>query len=226
MEQAKTNNVHELGAHSSNGGGAEKEKQLHIFVNRLKFDRTTGVQDVMTVDEIAGLVGLTATTAIVRRIFGQSDNFSDPLEGSIELKKGDQFAVTRRQVEGGFSDRVNLEIEKLKESGQLAEVIERYVLYRDLPVFVLDSIKKTDVLVEVPNGYPASMIDRAAVPIDSPLIGHVKGSPQETITVGGRTWRLISYHPHNGGGGPAWDPSKHGFHTYLQEVISWLGGGK
>ena len=30
----------------------------------------------------------------------------------------------------------------------------------------------------------------------------------------GRTWRRISYHPHNGGGGPAWNPALYNFHTY------------
>ncbi len=222
MGQTNNNNVHELVAHGS-GNGADKEKELHIFVNRLKFDRSQGVMNVMTAGEIAGLVGLTAETAIVRRIFGQSTNHSEPLSGSIEIKNGDQFAVTRKQVEGGFSDRVTSEIERLKESGQVAEVIGSYVLYHALPVF-FDVAKATDVLVEVPNGYPASMIDRAAVPADSPLIGRVKGSPQEVIEVGGRSWRMISYHPHNGGGGPVWNPNKHGFHTYLQEVIRGLEG--
>lgn len=222
MEKESTNNVHELASIK----GAEKEKQLHIFINRLKFDREQGVKDEMAAGEIAALVGLTAHTAIVRQIYGQSQNYSEPLQGTISLKNGDQFVVTRRHVEGGFSDRVASEIDRLKESGQTVEVVGKYVIYRKLPTFILNELKFIDVLVEIPNGYPAAMIDRAAVVADSPLIGRVKGSPQEVIQVSGQNWRLISYHPHNGGGGPPWNPNKHGFHTYLQEIISWLGGGR
>jgi hypothetical protein len=35
-----------------------------------------------------------------------------------------------------------------------------------------------------------------------------------------RQWRLVSYHPHSGGGGPQWDPMIHGFHTYFTELIA------
>ena len=71
--------------------------------------------------------------------------------------------------------------------------------------------------------YPGQFIDWAYLPNDSPLIGRVKGSPQdERITSLGVVWRRISYHPHSGGGGPAWNPGLHGFHTYIGELVSWL----
>jgi hypothetical protein len=34
---------------------------------------------------------------------------------------------------------------------------------------------------------------------------------------------LASYHPHNGGGGPVWDQVRHGFHTYFDHLLAWLG---
>ena len=57
--------------------------------------------------------------------------------------------------------------------------------------------------------------------------GRVVGSAQDQrITALDRVWRQISDHPHNGGGGPAWNPTKHGFHTYLGELLSWLFNAK
>ena len=38
----------------------------------------------------------------------------------------------------------------------------------------------------------------------------------------GRTWQLASYHPHQNGGGGPWDQLRHGFHTYLDHILSWL----
>jgi hypothetical protein len=96
------------------------------------------------------------------------------------------------------------------------------VVYFDLPspVGVID---KTDVLVLVPSGYPQGMIDYAYLPIASPLKNVVKGVAEDVqLSAEGRIWSRISYHPHNGGGGPAWDPTKHGFHTYVDEVLTWL----
>ena len=41
-------------------------------------------------------------------------------------------------------------------------------------------------------------------------------------TTCGRNWTRISYHPHTGGGGPAWNKDLHGFHTYIDELLAWL----
>lgn len=199
----------------------ELEKKLFIFVNRMRFGKDKGVHNPMSVDEIAGLVGLTSQTAIVRRLADGGDDASDPLEGMQKIKAGDQFIVTRRHVNGGFEERVHSELNLLGESSQTTEYCDGFVIYKDLPAR-LSGFLKTDVIVQVPQGYPSAMIDRAGLPADSPLIGRVKGSPQEVINVGGRSWRMISYHPHNGGGGIPWDLNSHGFHTYLSEVIAWL----
>ena len=94
------------------------------------------------------------------------------------------------------------------------------VIYLGLPSTV--GFESSDVLVLVPSGYAQSMIDGACLPQGSSLIGAVKGQPGGTITADGKTWVTMSYHPHNGGGAPAWNPTRHGFHTYLDELVSWL----
>lgn len=204
----------------------QKEKDLFIFANRIRFEECQGVKPVMTENELAGLVGLNSETAIVRRILC-GDELSDPLSGLQKIKPGDQFVVTRKCVNGGFQDRVELELSRLRESSQDVEFVRTpvpYVIYKNVPTKTKGI--KTDVVVAVPSGYPANMLDRAGFPENSPLIAQVKGSPQEVVDIGGRAWRMISYHPHNGGGGAPWDPSIHGFHTYLAEILAWLEVGK
>jgi hypothetical protein len=95
------------------------------------------------------------------------------------------------------------------------------VIYYGLPS-TLGVIDTTDVLVPVSSGYPQSALDYAFLPTDSPLRGRVPGAVQDNLQFGGRLWTRISYHPHNGGGGPAWNPTLHGFHTYVDEVLTWL----
>lgn len=126
-------------------------------------------------------------------------------------------------------DRIELELAKLREGGQLAEFLagsRAVVLYRDVPTdgARLGLAGATDVVVPVPEGYPGSPIDLAGLPVGSALLSRLKGGPnsQGTLTVDGRQWQLASYHPHNGGGGPPWDQMRHGFHTYLDQLIAWL----
>ncbi|MBV2168815.1 MAG: hypothetical protein KUL82_08920 [Bdellovibrio sp.] len=198
---------------------AELEK-LHIFVNRIRFGKDKGVKKKMTVNEIAQLVGLTAETAVVRRL-DEDGNASQPLHGTLDIESGEQFSVTRKNVNGGSGERVKAELDILREGRQKAQLIDGFVLYEGVPAWMSGPLK-TDVIVPIPNGYPSSMIDRAGLPVGSPLIGKVKGQPQEVVQVGGKAYQLISYHPHNGGGGQPWNLSVHGFHTYLTEVIAWL----
>jgi hypothetical protein len=126
-------------------------------------------------------------------------------------------------------ERVERELLILQEGGLVAEYFDGdrdTVVYQGLPTAGaakgLPAI--TDVIVPVPDGYPGALIDLAGLPIDSPLFAHVAGgqNSQGELTVDGRQWRLASYHPHNGGGGPAWDQTRHGFHTYVDHLISWL----
>jgi hypothetical protein len=96
------------------------------------------------------------------------------------------------------------------------------VIYYGLPSG-LAGIAETDVLVLVPQGYAGSAIDYAFLPDDSALRGKVKGQPENVILeADGRRWARVSYHPHGNGGGPPWDPTKHGFHTYVDELLTWL----
>ena len=97
------------------------------------------------------------------------------------------------------------------------------VVFHELAVKPGLPVEKTDVLVLIPSAYPGQMIDGAFLPQGSQLLGRVKGSPQgNTVNALGRTWQLVSYHPHTNGIGPAWNPTKHGFHTYIGEIMSWL----
>ncbi|MGZ3724444.1 MAG: hypothetical protein ACXWQQ_01510 [Pseudobdellovibrio sp.] len=202
----------------------DKEKQLFIFINHLRIEK--GVHKKMTDDEIARLVGLTGDTAVVRRLMPSGDA-SDPLVGEIHIKAGDQFIVTRKRVEGGYQDRINKELSLLQEGALKVEFHAQptpCVIYRKVPIGKGKGF--TDVLVQVPNGYPGAMIDRAGLPEGTSIVGQVKGQPQEVIQVAGQAWRLMSYHPHTNGGGLPWNQSVHGFHTYLYEILSWLEAGR
>jgi|SRR5271156_4463418 len=126
-------------------------------------------------------------------------------------------------------ERIERELALLRDGGQIAELIEigrAVVLYRNVPTvgakFGLPAV--TDVVVPVPPGYAASAIDLAGLPVGSALLPRLKGGKnnQGRVTADGREWQLASYHPHNGGGGPPWDQTKHGFHTYLDHLVAWL----
>jgi hypothetical protein len=126
-------------------------------------------------------------------------------------------------------ERINRELAILHDGGCLAELLlepRELVVYRDVPTDGgrIGLPSKTDVIVPVPSGYPASMIDLAGLPAGSPFLPRVKGGQnnQGVITTQDQQWQLASYHPHNGGGGPPWDQMRHGFHTYLDQLIAWL----
>jgi hypothetical protein len=126
-------------------------------------------------------------------------------------------------------ERIELELGQLREGNLLAELVldpRALVVYHDVPTggAKLGLPTTTDVIVPVPGGYPASLIDLAGLPVGSPLLPRLKGGQnnQGIVTAVGRQWQLASYHPHNGGGGPAWDQMRHGFHTYVDQLIAWL----
>jgi hypothetical protein len=122
-------------------------------------------------------------------------------------------------VTGEVKARISRELEMLNWKTKLIENPDA-VIYCGIPSTL--GVESSDVLVLVPGGYAQSMLDGACLPHGSPLIGVVKGQPQGPITADGKNWVPISYHPHNGGGAPPWDPTRHGFHTYLDELVSWL----
>ena len=128
-----------------------------------------------------------------------------------------------------MSDRVARELARLRDGGQDVELISGtrpVVLYRAVPTAgaARGLPAETDVIVPVPDGYPATMIDLAGLPVGSPLLSILRGGPnsQGMVEADGRQWHLASYHPHNGGGGPPWDPTRHGFDTYFDHLVSWL----
>lgn len=202
------------------------DEGIHIFVNKRHYGKKCGVKKKMSVEEIAKLVGWSHQQVKVRFSCPRSEETSEPLSGEIEIVNGDHFVVTRCNVVGGHLERIQAEISELKEAGQEVKFLTApypCLIYKKVVSPGGTLLKHTDVLVPVPNGYPAAMIDRLAVPEGSPLIGKLKGAPQEIIMVEGIQWRLISYHPHTNGGAGPWQPGIHGFHTYFGEILSWLG---
>jgi hypothetical protein len=125
--------------------------------------------------------------------------------------------------------RIEHELARLREGRFFAELVldpRALVLYHNVPTDGerIGLPSTTDVIVPVPAGYPAGLIDLAGLPVDSPFLPRLKGGQnnQGIVTVCDRQWQLASYHPHNGGGGPPWDQMRHGFHTYLDHLIAWL----
>lgn len=199
---------------------------LSIIVNRKRFNETDGVKKRMTGRQFAALVSDNPdATEVFKLTGGQSEPV--PLDKEIAVHDCDEFRVIRNNVAGGFEpSRIQRELDQLKAGGCRADFIQQplaAVIYRDVPTRPgYAHLAMTDVLVAVPGGYPGQFLDGAHLPAGSPLLGRVAGSPQGTIQVDGRAWTLVSYHPHNGGGGPAWNKDRHGFHTYLDEILCWI----
>jgi hypothetical protein len=121
-------------------------------------------------------------------------------------------------------DRVGAELSMISEGDNHAKLFENpdAVIYYGLPS-PLGIVDSTDVLVLVPSGYPGATPDHAYLPSDSKLLGVLKGQPEDVfVDVDARRWKRVSYHPHNGGGAPPWNPNIHGFHTYIDEILTWL----
>src|ERR1022692_118549 len=78
-------------------------------------------------------------------------------------------------------ERIDYELSILRDGGQAADYFDvggrGFVLYREVPTRSPPPgpPAASDVIVPVPSGYPAAMIDLAGLPVDSPLLGRVKG---------------------------------------------------
>ena len=200
----------------------EPESTLRITVNHRTFTDDDGVKEQMTGLAIAALVypenPRKTKVQLGERVIGHDEE--------ITIEGCESFDVVRCDVKGGFElSRVQREVELLREGGANITVLESptpAIIYHNLKTRPGCDPSQSDVLVPIPSGYP-SEIDWAYLPQSSPLIGRVQGSPQNHhIEALGTTWRQISYHPHRGGGAPPFNPTKHGFHTYVSEVLSWL----
>ncbi len=204
-----------------------QHSQLKITVNNKPFTETDGVKKRMTGRQIAALVSDSPdNTEVFLLEKGKSNPV--PLDQEIQIHNCDEFRVIRNNVAGGFEpSRIQRELEKLRLGGCKADFIQQplaAVIYRDVPTRPgYAHLQMTDVLVAVPNGYPGQPLDGAHLPEGSPLLGRVAGSPQGVIVAAdGRRWQLVSYHPHNGGGGPPWNKDRHGLHTYIDEILAWI----
>jgi hypothetical protein len=200
---------------------------LTIIVNKQTFGEADGVKKRMTGREIASLVSPQPDKTEVTRRKGK-EWLPVGLDETIEIKECEEFTVIRTNVGGGFEPtRIQRELGVLRDNGGEVTFVESPVpcaVYHRLPTRKgYPHLTETDVLVPIPSAYPGVMLDGAYLPTGSPLLGRVEGSPQgHTIQALGRTWQLVSYHPHNGGGGPAWNKDRHGLHTYYTEILSWI----
>jgi hypothetical protein len=203
----------------------EVRAELAITVNSRLFTEHDGVKPAMSGLEVAALA-YPENPASTRVYLVSDRNREVDLGETLHIRGCEVFDVVRREVTGGFErSRLDREIGALRVGGLEVTLVEspRALVYHGLRTGQGAPVGTTDVLVPIPGAYPGQMIDWAYLPEGSPLVGRVKGSPQEhRLSALGRVWRQISYHPHNGGGGPKWNPTVHGFHTYLGEVISWL----
>lgn len=200
--------------------------QLIITVNHKRFSEVEGVKHRMTGRQIAALVSDNPDCTEVFRL-GKGEPESVPLDKEIHVENCDEFRVIRNNVCGGYEpSRIERELGLLRDGGGRADFIEQpfpAVIYRDVPARPgYLHLNKTDVLVRVPGGYPGQPLDGAHLPEGSPFLGRVAGAPQNIVVAEGRRWQLVSYHPHNGGGAPPWNKDKHGLHTYIDEIISWI----
>ncbi len=200
------------------------EAGLTITVNKQTFGTADGVRPKISGREIANLI-TTQPAEVVR--LKNAKEIPVGLDEEVTLKGCEEFMVTRCNVVGGFEPtRIEREIGRLRENGAEVEFIAGptpAVIFRRVPARKgYPHLAETDVLVLVPPAYPGAMLDGACLPAGSPLLGRVEGSPQLSLQAADRTWQLVSYHPHNGGGSEPWNPARHGFHTYFSEVLVWI----
>jgi hypothetical protein len=198
---------------------------LTIVVNKKLFTSADGVKPNMSGREIAALVTKhPEETEVTKLVGGQPQKIA--LDQTVCITNGDEFEVIRRNVKGGFEPtRIDREVRRLRAGGATVTHVPEpaAVVYHGLRTKPGHPVPESDVLVIIPGGYPAAALDGAYLPEGSPLLGRVPGSAQVTIvTALGRRWQLVSYHPHNGGGGPPWDKDLHGFHTYYDYLLAWL----
>lgn len=203
------------------------EKGFSIIVNKQTFTEADGVKLEMTGREIASLVSQDPNHTEVFQVKGK-ERIKVGLDEKTKIYNCEEFCVIRTNVKGGFEiSRIEREIGSLKENGGEVTFVSSPVscaVYHRLPTREgYPHIAETDVLVVVPSAYPGVMLDGAYLPVGSPLLGRVEGAPQgNSVQVLGRNWQLVSYHPHNGGGGPTWNKDHHGLHTYYTEILSWI----
>lgn len=199
---------------------------LTITVNKQTFGADDGVKSEMTGREIGNLI--TDQPCDVKQLVKGQPDKDIPLNAKVLIKGCEEFKVIRCNVVGGYEQaRIERELAVLRENGAEVGFIDAprpAVIYRRVPTRPgYPGVAETDVLVVVPTAFPGAMLDGAYLPAGSPLLGKVAGQPAQGVLVAdGRSWELVSYHPHDGGGAAAWNPSRHGIHSYYSEVLAWI----
>ena len=199
---------------------------LTITVNKQTFGQQDGVKPEMTGREIGNLV--TTEPCEVKQLQKGKPEIDIPLNAKVKIEGCEEFKVIRCNVVGGYEQaRIDRELDALRENGAEVDFIpggRPAVIYRQVPTRPgYGAVAETDVLVVIPPAFPGAFLDGAYLPKGSPLLGKVAGAAgQGDFQADGKAWELVSYHPHNGGGGPAWNPSRHGIHSYYTEVLSWI----
>lgn len=79
---------------------APRSEELHIFVNRRKFETGDGVQHEMSGAQIAALVNVPPDNAVIRLENGPAPG-EVGIAQVVAIRNGMHFLVTRRLVEGG-----------------------------------------------------------------------------------------------------------------------------
>ncbi|MEC5125982.1 E2/UBC family protein [Verrucomicrobiales bacterium BCK34] len=198
---------------------------LRIRVNNQMFTEAEGVTATMTGAAIAKLVYPNAPNPRVKETT-PGDKAEIPLNQTVSIENCDSFRVFRKGVVAGFqANRLEAELETLRTGGGKVTLVNGdrpVVIYHDVPYFVKGNEGVTDVLVAVPSGYPARMLDNAYLLSDCPILGNAPGATQEQMTANGQSWQKKSVHPHASNGGNPWDQNIHGIHTYYGEILSWL----
>lgn len=199
---------------------------LTITVNKQTFGTQDGVKPEMTGREIGNLV--TDKPCEVKQLVKGKPEIDIPLNAKVMIHGCEEFKVIRCDVVGGYEQaRIDRELVMLRENGAAVDFVSGgrpAVIYRGVPTRPgYGTLPETDVLVVIPPAFPGAYLDGAYLPKGSPLLGKVAGAPgQGDLHADGKVWELVSYHPHNGGGGPAWNPNRHGIHSYYSEVLSWV----
>lgn len=202
----------------------KRKDLLTIIVNKKKFNWTEGVKPKMTGLEIAALVYDKPENTVVSQINKDGTETEIPLGNTVKIHDCDEFKVIRKDVNAGFTNRVEHELALLRKNGVNVTLLTEpvaAVVYHAMPLKPGHPLGSSDLLVKVPGGYPAAFIDCVYLPEGSPLQGRIPGGFQGIETIGGRRWQLVSIHPYTGNG-TAWSKDRHGFHTYYDEMLSWL----
>jgi hypothetical protein len=89
-------------APAGDGGiGMGMQDELHVFVNRRRFDAAKGLKAVATGADIAALAGVPRDNAKVEVEAGPDRMQEVGIDERIEIRPGMQFLVTREFVLGG-----------------------------------------------------------------------------------------------------------------------------